>query len=47
MNQCSLLATVPACSADQVEAHGGCIPEAILDAVALTYWPDVLEKPQK
>lgn len=45
MNKCSLLATAPACSAEQVQPHKGKIPDAILDAVAMTFWPDVLASP--
>lgn len=46
MNRCSLLATVPACPAGEVVPHKGMIPDAILDATALTFWADVLKQPQ-
>lgn len=45
MNKCSLLVTAPACPADQVQPHKGKIPEAILDAAMMTFWPDVLASP--
>ncbi len=46
MNRTSLLATAPACPTEQVEPHKGHIPDAILDAVGQTYWPDVLQEPK-
>jgi len=42
MNRVPLLATVPAVKHDRVAVHEGHLPDAILDAVAMTYWPDVV-----
>lgn len=39
-----ILATVPACPPAEVAPHKGRIPEAIMDAVATSYWPDVAKK---
>ena len=44
MNQTSVLATIPACPADQVQAQRGRLPQAILDAMGVTYWPGVVGK---
>lgn len=41
MNDASVLATCPACPDDEVAPHRGLIPPAILDAMAVTYWPDI------
>ena len=45
MNRTAILATIPALPAAAVAPHKGVIPEAVLDAVGLTYWPDVLKPP--
>ncbi len=42
MNQTSVLATIPACPADEVRAPQGRLPQSILEAVGVTYWPGVL-----
>jgi dethiobiotin synthetase len=42
MNGISILATVPVCPAGAVAPERGVISPAVLDAVNLTYWPDVL-----
>jgi dethiobiotin synthetase len=41
MNGVSVLATCPACPGNEVAPHRGLLPAAILDALAMTYWPDV------
>jgi hypothetical protein len=40
-----ILATIPACRAEQVAPERGRIAPAVLDAVAVTFWPDVLAAP--
>lgn len=45
MNQTDILATIPACPPSEVAPEKAKLPEAILDAVGLTYWPQVLERP--
>jgi len=42
MNRIPVLATTPLCEPTLVRPEKGLIPEAILEAVAQTYWPDVL-----
>lgn len=42
MNRVPLLATTPVCDTQLVRPEKGVIAPAILDAVAQTYWPDVL-----
>ena len=42
MNGLRVLATVPACGATAVAPQAGHLPPAILDAVGVTYWPQVL-----
>ena len=41
MNRVPILATVPRCPESQVMPHKGQLPEAILEAVGMTYWMDV------
>lgn len=41
----AILATVPRCPPEEVAPQCGKIPGAILDAVGVTYWPDVLAVP--
>ena len=41
----TILATAPACPPATVHPERGEIPDAILDTVGLTYWPDVLREP--
>lgn len=45
MNRLTVLATVPACPAAEVAPHRGLLPAAVLEAVALCYWPEVLASP--
>ena len=45
MNHAPILATIPVCPATSVAPEKGRLPDAILDAVGLTYWPDVLRSP--
>jgi dethiobiotin synthetase len=45
MNGVPILGTIPACPPAQVAPELGRIPPAILDALAVTYWPDVLAPP--
>ena len=45
MNNVPILATIPDCPPKDVQPHRAKIPAAILDAVAITYWPDVLAAP--
>ncbi|MEX2212535.1 MAG: dethiobiotin synthase [Phycisphaeraceae bacterium] len=47
MNHVPILATIPTCPSAGVAPEKGRIPDAILDAVGLTYWPDVLAPPVK
>lgn len=42
INRTPLLATVPRCDPGQVMPHRGQLPPAVLDAVGMTFWPDVL-----
>ena len=42
-----ILATVPTCPAAAVQPHKARLPREILEAVALTYWPDVLGVPAR
>ena len=42
MNDTSILATIPVCPAHEVAAHRGLLPDAVLDAAAATWWPQVL-----
>jgi len=46
MNRVPILATVPRCPAEQVQVHKGRLPDEVMDAMAMTYWPNVLAKPQ-
>ncbi len=46
MTRLPILATVPQCK-EPVQPHQGLIPPAILDAVALTWWPEVLGMPRE
>ena len=41
MNDTTVLATCPACPEDDVAPQRGLLAPAILDAMAMTYWPDV------
>lgn len=41
MNHTPILATLPLCAAGSVAPELGRIPPAVLEAVGLTYWPDV------
>jgi dethiobiotin synthetase len=45
MNRAPILATIPACPPAQVDPARGRIPPAVLEALAVTYWPDVLVPP--
>ncbi len=46
MTRLPLLAVTPLCPPAEVQLSQGLMPEAILEAVALTYWPDVLREPR-
>lgn len=46
MSRVPLLATVPVQPSSSVVPHRGLLPEAIIDAVALTYWTDVMRPSQ-
>ncbi len=46
MNKVPVLATIPNCPPRAVAPGKGRIPEAILDAVGMTFWADVLREPR-
>jgi len=46
MNDVPILATVPACEPGTVVPERGIIPAAVLDAVALHYWPALAASPR-
>ena len=46
MNGVPILATVPACESGTVAPEKGMIPGAVLDAVALHYWPALAASPR-
>ncbi len=45
MTRVPVLATVPRCEPNQVKVHKGVMPYAIIDAVGMSYWPDLVGVP--
>lgn len=46
MNRLPILATVPRCAPEEVQPHKGVISPAVLEAVALQDWRDVIQSPR-
>lgn len=47
MTRLPVLATVPRCDGEQVRPELGRIAEDVLEAVAMTHWPEVLRAPER